>query len=189
MLQILRNVLITLYQHVGASLVMTILLMFTYMFIKENGVRKALFTWIQNFKTNREFRKFFALGFYCAMILFRTVFCRTLWVNPVVNILGTWSLYDADGKLYTENIENYILFLPFVLLFLWVYQKQIFKKITFNEVIVKSSLLSLGCSLGILQLFFKLGTFQLSDIFFNTFGGLSGGLIYWFVLKAHKHFK
>lgn len=59
MLQILRNVLITLYQHVGASLVMTILLMFTYMFIKENGVRKALFTWIQNFKTNREFRKFF----------------------------------------------------------------------------------------------------------------------------------
>ncbi len=113
MLQIMRNILITLYQHVGASLVMTILLMFTYLFVKENGIKTAVLAWIQNFKTDRESRKFFALGFYCVMILFRTVFCRTLWVNPVVNILGIWTLYDADGKLYTENVENFIT-LPFL---------------------------------------------------------------------------
>ena len=130
MLQILRNVLITLYQHVGASLVMTILLMFTYMFIKRKwSKRKAPL--LRGFKILKQIvnlENFFALGFYCAMILFRTVFCRTLWVNPVVNILGTWSLYDADGKLYTENIENYIFFYHLFFLFLWVYQKQIFKK-------------------------------------------------------------
>lgn len=63
MLQILRNVLITLYQHVGASLVMTILLMFTYMFIKENGVRKAAFTWFKILKQIVNLENF-CVGFY-----------------------------------------------------------------------------------------------------------------------------
>ena len=30
-----------------------------------------------------------------------------------------------------------------------------------------------------LQLFLRLGTFQLSDLFYNTLGGALGGMIYW----------
>ena len=37
-----------------------------------------------------------------------------------------------------------------------------------------------------LQLLLRLGTFQLSDIFYNTVGGLLGGLMYCAVMKARK---
>jgi glycopeptide antibiotics resistance protein len=30
-----------------------------------------------------------------------------------------------------------------------------------------------------LQLFLRLGTWQVSDLFFNTLGGTIGGLVYW----------
>ena len=36
------------------------------------------------------------------------------------------------------------------------------------------------------QLLLHLGTFQLSDIFYNTVGGMIGGLIYCAVMKARK---
>ena len=34
-----------------------------------------------------------------------------------------------------------------------------------------------------LQLFLRLGTFQLSDLFYNTLGGVLGGMIYWICWK------
>ena len=37
-----------------------------------------------------------------------------------------------------------------------------------------------------LQLLLRLGTFQLSDIFYNTVGGMIGGLMYCAVMKARK---
>ncbi len=37
-----------------------------------------------------------------------------------------------------------------------------------------------------LQLLLRLGTFQLSDIFYNTVGGVVGGLVYYGIVKAIK---
>ena len=37
-----------------------------------------------------------------------------------------------------------------------------------------------------LQLLLRLGTFQLSDIFYNTVGGVLGGLMYCGIMKARK---
>ena len=42
-------------------------------------------------------------------------------------------------------------------------------------------------SIEMLQLLFRLGTFQLSDIFYNTVGGVLGGLVYYVTMKARKH--
>ena len=39
-------------------------------------------------------------------------------------------------------------------------------------------------SLEMLQLLLRLGTFQLSDIFYNTVGGVLGGLVYYVTMKA-----
>lgn len=39
---------------------------------------------------------------------------------------------------------------------------------------------------GMLQLLLRLGTFQLSDIFYNTVGGVVGGLVYYATMKARK---
>ena len=45
-------------------------------------------------------------------------------------------------------------------------------------------------SIEFLQLFLRLGTFQLSDLFYNTLGGLIGGLIYWCGYKiTHRNKK
>ena len=41
-------------------------------------------------------------------------------------------------------------------------------------------------SIEMLQLLLRLGTFQLSDIFYNTLGGMIGGLMYCVVMKARK---
>ena len=38
----------------------------------------------------------------------------------------------------------------------------------------------------IVQLLLRLGTFQLSDIFYNTVGGVLGGLLYCVAMKARK---
>lgn len=38
-----------------------------------------------------------------------------------------------------------------------------------------------------LQLFLRLGTFQLSDLFYNTVGGALGGLMYYAGMKVRKH--
>jgi len=37
-----------------------------------------------------------------------------------------------------------------------------------------------------LQLFFRLGTWQLSDLFYNTVGGGIGGLLYYVVYRVKK---
>ena len=42
-------------------------------------------------------------------------------------------------------------------------------------------------SIEVLQLFLRLGTFQLSDLFYNTVGGMIGGLMYYGITKAKKH--
>lgn len=38
-----------------------------------------------------------------------------------------------------------------------------------------------------LQLLLRLGTFQLSDLFYNTVGGVLGGLMYYTVMKVRRH--
>jgi len=38
----------------------------------------------------------------------------------------------------------------------------------------------------ILQLLLRLGTFQLSDIFYNTVGGVLGDMCYWGIIKIKK---
>ena len=42
-------------------------------------------------------------------------------------------------------------------------------------------------NIEMLQLFLRLGTFQLSDLFYNTVGGALGGLMYYAAMKARKH--
>ncbi|WP_347046079.1 VanZ family protein [Blautia wexlerae] len=48
--------------------------------------------------------------------------------------------------------------------------------------------MAFGFSLMIemLQLLLRLGTFQLSDIFYNTVGGVLGGMCYWGIIKIKK---
>lgn len=86
--------------------------------------------------------------------------------------------------LTSECIENFFLFMPYIVLMFWNFEEKIFgKKVYIGKIILKSIQIAFLSSLTIelLQLFLRLGTFQISDLFFNTIGGLAGGIIYFLV--------
>lgn len=182
MKSIITNVLMALYQPFGFSVIMAVLAMFFYMFVQEQGLRVVLQRWVNEFKTSSRFRKVFILVFYIAMILFRTLLNRDMWRNPISDVLGVWGLYNENGELTTEAIENLALFVPFTVLLLWSFREKFLgQDVQLFRTILQSIKVVFLFSLTIefLQLFLRLGTFQLSDLFYNTLGGLVGGLIYW----------
>ena len=191
MKKIIENVLTALYQPFGFSVIMAIMAMFFYMFVKEHGLKIVVQRWVNEFKTNSRFRRVFILVFYIAMILFRTLLNRSMWTNPVSNVIGIWGLYNENAELTTEAIENLALFIPFTVLLLWSFHEKILgegtKILTCIWQSVKIVFL-FSLTIEFLQLFLRLGTFQLSDLFYNTLGGLVGGLIYWVGYKfTHRH--
>lgn len=186
MKNVIANVLTALYQPFGGAVLFAIFYMCIYMFSKEYGFKTIVGRWIQSFKEDKTFRCMFFLCFYVAMILFRTLFNRIMWANPVVNVIGVWGLRNQNGDFTTEVIENLVLFIPFTILLFWTFKEKIFKEgVRFLAVLGKSVGIVFLFSLSIefLQLFLRLGTFQLSDLFYNTLGGFIGGIIYWILFK------
>lgn len=191
--QIFKNILTVVYEQTGFAFVLAVLFMFFYLYAKEHGWRVALKKWWQFFCSSYKFRRMLIFAFYLAMLLFRTLFNRDMWKNPLSDLMGGWGLYNANRELTTESFENVILFIPVIVLIYWNFLEEIFKeKFTFATMAIKSILIALTFSLGIelFQLFFRVGTFQLSDLCYNTLGGLIGGFIYWGGYKvAHRNKK
>lgn len=191
--RIIENVLTSLYQPFGFSVIMAVLCMFLYMFVKEQGWKALVQRWIESFKKSVAFRRIFVLTFYTAMILFRTLLNRNMWINPVSNVIGVWGIYNQNDELTTEVIENLALFVPFTVLFFGgFHEKFLGESAKLLRTMWQSMKIVFLFSLTIefLQLFLRLGTFQLSDLFYNTLGGLIGGLIYWCGYKiTHRNKK
>lgn len=126
--------------------------------------------------------------FFVMMILMRTLLNRNMWVNPVSNVLGGWTLYNEEGEITTEAIENVMLMLPFIVLLLWTFRDRLLDKVSLGSIVWTGTKFSFLFSVNIefLQLFLSLATFQLSDIFYNTLGGFLGGLLYYIGYKM-KH--
>lgn len=183
---IITNVLIALYQPFWFAVIFSVLFMFAYKAYP--SIKQAAKDWMSWFKSDSTFRRTFFLVFYTVMILFRTLLNRNMWSNPVSNVIGVWGLYNGKGKLTTECIENLALFIPFTVLLLCVARERIFQKMTIGSVLWNSTKITFLFSFAIemLQLFLRLGTWQLSDLFYNTVGGVIGGFIYYIGYKI-KH--
>ena len=183
---IITNVLTALYQPFWFAVILSVLFMFIYKTYPSG--RQAAKDWISWFRSDAKFRRIFFLVFYSVMILFRTLLNRNMWANPVSNVIGVWGLYNAKGELTTECVENLALFIPFTILLLWEAKDRILTKMTIGSVLWNSTKITFLFSFTIemLQLFLRLGTWQLSDFFYNTLGGVIGGLIYYIGYKI-KH--
>ena len=183
---IISNVLTALYQPFWFAIILSVLFMFVYK--SYPSIKQAAKSWISWFKTDSAFRRTFLLVFYIAMILFRTLLNRNMWANPLSDVIGIWWIYNANGELTTECIENFALFIPFTVLLLWAAKDRILSRVTIKAVLWKSLKITFLFSFGIemLQLLLRLGTWQLSDLFYNTLGGAVGGLIYYVGYKI-KH--
>lgn len=100
--------------------------------------------------------------------------------------LGIWETVNGEQKLTTECIENVIMMVPFSAVAMWTFEEKIgngWKKILCNSGKIA---FIISISIEMLQLLLRLGTFQLSDIFYNTVGGVVGGLVYYATMKARK---
>ena len=191
--KILTNILTALYEPFGFSLLLSFLAMFFYLYAYEPtaaGKGWKNITWYQKFKESVFFRKLFLLTFVTSMILFRTLLNRNLWMNPLSDVMGGWGIWETvngEQKLTTECIENIIMMLPFTSMVVWTFQEKVgssCKKILWYGGMIA---FIFSISIEMLQLFLRLGTFQLSDLFYNTVGGALGGLMYYAAMKARKH--
>lgn len=148
------------------------------------GWKAAIHTWFTAFKVSSFFKKLFLLVFVTSMILFRTLLNRDLWMNPLSDVMGGWGIWETvngERQLTTECIENVILMMPFTGMVMWTFDVE-------KGVVWKSTKLGLifSVSIEMLQLLLRLGTFQVSDIVYNTLGGMLGGLCYIVGKKVHE---
>ena len=192
---IIRNVLQAIYQPFLFALILSVFVMFFVLFLGKykNGTVKqkikwAFLEWKENFCKSVKFRRTLYLVFVAIMILFKTLLNRDIWLSPFRDVIGSWGFKDYNGKFTTEIVENIVLFIPLIF-FLFFFLETTSKKTTkFLKVMGMAIVISFLSSLTIemLQLFLRLGTWQLSDLAFNTLGGVIGGLVYWVSAKIRK---
>ena len=188
--KIFTNILTALYEPFGFSLLLSFLAMFFYLYAYApihagKGWKNAIVTWYQKFK-----ECVFFLAFVTSLILFRTLLNRNLWMNPLSDAMGGWGIWETvngEQKLTTECIENVIMMVPFSAVVMWTFGEKIGKG--WKKILWQSGKIAFIFSISIemLQLLLRLGTFQLSDIFYNTVGGATGGLMYYGIMKIRKH--
>ena len=119
------------------------------------------------------------------MVLSRTLICRSIWQCPWENIIGKWGIFTSDGTLNTDGMLNIVMFVPLTYFGILGFcrQDRLNKEILLN--IAKISF-GFSCLIEISQLFLRVGTFQLSDIFQNTLGGFIGAAVYIMQQKIMK---
>ena len=111
-------------------------------------------------------------------------------MNPLSNVMGGWGIWETvngEQKLTTECIENVIMMVPLSARVMWTFGEKIgnsWKKILWYSGKVA---FIFSVSIEMLQLLLRLGTFKLSDIFYNTVGGVLGGVCYLGGIKVRKH--
>ena len=110
-------------------------------------------------------------------------------MNPLSDVMGGWGIWETvngERQLTTECIENVIMMVPFSAVVMWTFGEKIGNG--WKKILWQSGKIAFIFSLSIemLQLLLRLGTFQLSDIFYNTVGGMIGGLMYCVVMNARK---
>lgn len=189
--KIITNILTVLYQPFWVSITLTFFVSFFYLYAYQptetgKGTKAAFKAWWKLIKESAFFRKFLILDFYGVLILCKTLYYRSIWVNPLVDVMGGWGIWKVSSttgeiQLTTECFENVLLILPFIFMLLWTFDEKILKDHRIFSIAKISIAVSFCFSFAIeaAQLIFRVGTWQLSDLFYNTLGGFIGGMIYW----------
>lgn len=173
---------------VATSAPIGILFSFAILFIvmlRSYSLKKALSAMANSFK-KREYRYKFYYLVYLYIIFSRTVIRRQSNYEPLSDVFGGWKIFQHKYTgLDYQVIGNVIMFIPFAILLAAVLN-------SYNCSLKKNLAICLSCSfiyslfIELCQLITKRGTFQLSDLVWNTLGGLIGFIIYSLINNIYK---
>ena len=184
---ILKDLFTMIYQYAGITIIVTMLFMFMWKQAEKTSWREIYKNLMVQFK-DKVWKKRFIAILYIVFVLQRTLFNRSPWGEPLGNIIGPWG-FIVNGMPNYEMFENIMLFIP---LYPIVKMSGIIDHIKHWRQYLPLSILiiTFECSVGIeiVQLMTRAGTFQLSDIVYNTVGGVVGGIVYWiaYTVKQRK---
>lgn len=187
--RIVQDLLTMIYEYAGISVIVAVVFLIVWQYAEKSSWREIGRNLIQQLQ-EKNWQKRLLVVLYIVFVMQRTLFNRSPWGNPLGNVLGPWG-FVVDGNPNYEMYENILLFLPFYpLLKISGVDKIIghFNRLKIWGVVLIPFEMSL--IIEVIQLMTRAGTIQLSDICYNTFGGLIGGLIYWCGYKlTHRNKK
>lgn len=98
-----------------------------------------------------------------------------------------WHVYIVSNVSEFLCFENLVLMLPFVFLLFWTFEEKL-GKISMKRIVGKGLKIAFIFSFTIemLQLFLRLGTWQISDLCYNTVGGGLGGALFYGYYRLKK---
>lgn len=179
-IQILQDILTLIYQYAGISIICSVLFIIVWGQAEKESWR-VIGRKIKEQLSDRKWKKRFVMVMYIVFVLQRTIFNREPWGNPLSNVLGNWWFIQNDIPNY-EMFENILLFIPLYPVFkmgkIDMHIKH-FRRIGLWGCI----LIPFECSLSIeiIQLMFRVGSFQISDLCYNTLGGVLGAMFYYLI--------
>lgn len=132
-----------------------------------------------NFIKGKRYKWRLLFFIYIYFILDKTLLDRTFGIENnlklILTIPNILEISNTEEKI--EAIENLIFFIPYTFFLLQSSLLQKIKRV--NDILVLSFFTSL--TIEILQYVTTLGTFQLSDLLYNTLGGIVGYILYKFI--------
>ena len=179
---IMKDIFTILYQYLGICVIISILVMLVWNQAEKSSWKDVWIRLKNLFQESIWKRRFFLL-IYITFLLQKTIFNRSPWGNPLGNVIGAWGL-TYKGEPNYELFENVLLFIPLIPLYKIGRLDDRVRFFRGKRIILLPLLLSL--SIEIIQLFTRAGTLQLSDIIYNTVGGIIGGLGYLIVCVIIK---
>ena len=185
---ILVHLLSAFYKVFWISLLVSFLISILYIVRTKLNMKELMVEWWQWFKGSSRFRKLILFLLFSMMVACITVLDREICPNPLSDVLGGWGYEPEVPSAPYLALENVFMLMPSIYLFLDLAKEKIYKKFTLKNVVYAALKISFFTSLSIesLQLFLKVGLFQVSDLVYNTLGGVLSGIIYYFIIRIKK---
>ncbi len=172
--QILKDFFAAVYQYGSISIICALLIIIVWKEAEDRSFKTIWQNLIQQMK-EKKWQKRFLLVIYIVLILQCTIFNRTFNTNPLENVLGNWWIIK-DGSINYELFENILIYMPlYPLLAINGIMRKISRPKKYKGIWIP---FCLSLLIELIQLFFRIDSFQISTIVFNTLGGFIGALIY-----------
>ncbi|MBQ3427881.1 MAG: hypothetical protein IJH37_12210 [Clostridia bacterium] len=181
---VLTGILHVLYQYSGGAVLLAFLAVVMYSYAQKYGRKRTIRLWLRCFKHSSTFRSAFFMLIAVSMLLYKTVLCRYFTTSPLALVIGHWRIMNAKGALFTEPLENGILYI-----FIACFASGIKRRSDNGEASAqRKTITALYISplvLELVQVFMSTGRFQVSDIAYS-WAGITVGLSAWYIKDSCK---